>query len=63
MNKYAEDDLANGHGVTTVEEDYFETRDFTINEVMVADNKIIISKDCLLDTVRGILRITDFEKK
>lgn len=61
--KYSPDDLKNGHGVENLEEDYFETRDFTINELLVTNNKIILTKDCLLDTARGIIRFTDYEKR
>ena len=61
--KYSPEDLRNGHGVENLEEDYFETRDFTINELLVSNNKIILTKDCLLDTVRGVIRFTDYEKR
>lgn len=61
--KYSPDDNEQGHGVTTIADDYFNTRDFTINEVIVEGEKITLTKDCLLDTVRGIVRFTDYEKK
>lgn len=63
MAKYSPDDFSRGHGVSDVSDAYFSTRDFTINELLVADKKLILSKDCLLDTVRGIVRITEYEKK
>lgn len=63
MEKYSPEDFAHGHGVSSVSDDYFSTRDFTINELLVAGNKLVLSKDCLLDTVRGVVRITDFEKQ
>lgn len=61
--KYSPDDYEKGHGVNTVDDEYFDTRDFTINELLIVANKIILTKACLLDTVRGIVRFTKFEKK
>ncbi|OGY92687.1 MAG: hypothetical protein A3H70_05000 [Candidatus Komeilibacteria bacterium RIFCSPLOWO2_02_FULL_48_11] len=60
---YSPEDYNNGHGVEELERDYFESRDFTINEVLVADNKIYVTKECLLDTVRRIVRFSNFEKR
>lgn len=57
--KYSPDDYDNGHGVQAITEDYFLNRDFTINEVVAFDNKILFTKQCLLDTVRGIVRFAD----
>jgi len=61
--KYSPDDLAHGYGVERLEDDYFETRDFTINEVLVLGNKILLTKQCLLDTLRQIVRVSDYEKR
>lgn len=62
--KYMEDDLiSGGYGVELIEDDYFSTRDFTINEVLVSGDSIKLTKECLLDTIRGIVRFADFEKK
>lgn len=63
--QYMSDDYAYGDGVEIIEnkEEYFDTRDLTINEILATDDKIIISKECLADTVRHILRITEFEKE
>lgn len=61
--QYMPDDFKHGYGVKEIDEDYFETRDFTINEVLFFQNKIFLSKECLLDTVRGIIRFTNHEKK
>jgi len=57
------DDLEFGHGVETLEEDYFLSRDFTWNEVLYVNGQVIFSKQCLLDTVRNIVRISEHEKK
>jgi hypothetical protein len=59
---YADEDLQNGHGVETLEENYFQSRDFTINEVLVVNNVILLSKQALLDTLRSIIRFSEFEK-
>ncbi|NTU66970.1 MAG: hypothetical protein HGB08_03540 [Candidatus Moranbacteria bacterium] len=61
--KYSEEDFLNGHGIEKLEQEYFETRDFTMNEVLVYDGRIYLTKQCLLDTVRRIIRFADFEKK
>ncbi len=60
---YMPDDWAFGHGIEALEEDYFATRDFTWNEILYADGQITCSKQCLLDTIRNIVRIADFEKR
>lgn len=60
--RYMPDDFANGYGVEGLEEDYFETRDFTLNEVYFDGKNIVASKQCLLDTMRRVVRITNFEK-
>lgn len=56
-------DFEKGYGVEKLENDYFQTRDFTINEVLVEGNYIYCTKQCLLDHARGIIRFTDYEKK
>jgi len=61
--KYSPEDFENGYGVEGLEEDYFESRDFTLNELIVNKNEIILTKECLLDTARGIIRFSDYEKK
>lgn len=61
--EYCPEDLEDGgHGVEKLALNYFETRDFTINELLVVGNKIILTKNCLLDTVRGIIRFSSYEK-
>jgi hypothetical protein len=57
------EDLKHNHGVEALKENYFQTRDFTINEVLVHDGSIYLTKACLLDTLRGIIRFSEFEKK
>lgn len=61
--KYSPEDLAHSYGVEPLKHDYFKTRDFTINELLVVDDKIYLTKQCLLDTIRGIIRFCDFQKK
>lgn len=60
---YMPDDLEFGYGVETLEEDYFSSRDFTWNEVLYTDGQVVCSKQCLLDTVRNVVRISDYEKQ
>lgn len=59
--KYSAEDYAHGHGVQELAPDYFKTRDFTINETLVYGDWIYVTKDCLFDTLRRILRFTDYE--
>jgi len=60
---YMPDDLEFGYGVETLEEDYFSSRDFTWNEVLYTDGQVVLSKQCLLDTVRNVVRIAEYEKQ
>lgn len=59
---YMPDDFDFGYGVEVLEEDYFSSRDFSWNEVLYADGKVTCSKQCLLDTVRNIVRIAEYER-
>ncbi len=63
LNAVAPQEAAIGAHIeeTTIEE-YFATRDFTINEVLATDTDIIATKQCILDTIRHIIRITPFER-
>lgn len=58
------DDYQHGNGVEAIAdvETYLSTRDLTVNELYADDEQIVASAQCVLDTVRGILRITDYEK-
>jgi hypothetical protein len=57
------DDLEFGYGVEMLEEDYFSSRDFTWNEILYADGQVVCSKQCLLDTMRNVVRISEYEKQ
>ncbi len=61
--KYMPDDFANNYGAEKLEEDYFETRDFTFNEVLYDGKKIQATKEAVLDLYQQRIRITDFEKQ
>ena len=63
--EYMPEDFETDHGVEKILDlnEYFNTRDFTINEVMVYEGEVIASKQCLLDTARRIIRITKHERK
>lgn len=62
---YLGNDFKDGYGVDNESslESYFTTRDITINEVIYVDGKIFFTKQCLLDTVRSIIRLTEYEKE
>jgi hypothetical protein len=62
--KYMPDDAATGHGVEHIEniDEYFRTRDLSINEVLATDTEIVATKQCILDTLRRIIRITPWER-
>lgn len=51
------------HGVEQLTQNYFTTRDMTINEVLATDEQIQVTKQGLLDTVRNIIRPTQYELK
>ena len=59
--KYCPEDLHFGHGIEKLEDNYFESRDFTLNEVLVHGKDIYVTKECLLDTIRGIVSLSRYE--
>ena len=60
--KYMPDDYAYGHGIKSETLDqYFKTRDFTINQCLIADGKLIISDLAQNDFQENIIRPTYFE--
>ena len=63
--KYMPDDYQQGHGVEVITsvQAYLDSRDFTINEVLVYGDILYVTRACILDTVRHIVRVTDFEKR
>jgi hypothetical protein len=61
--QYMTEDYSHGHGISPLGVDYFETRDFTRNEVLFDGQDIFCTKECLLDTVRKIIRFSQREKK
>jgi hypothetical protein len=61
--RYMPEDFSHGYGVKKETEEYFETRDFTINQVFATREAIHCTKQCLLDTLRGVLRFTEYEKR
>lgn len=56
-------DSSHGHGIDTVvdKENYFATRDLTLNEVLATDTEITATRACIVDSVRHIIRATKFE--
>lgn len=61
--RYMPEDYAHGHGVKNETVEYFETRDFTINQVFATNESVYCTMQCLLDTLRGVIRITEFERQ
>ncbi len=60
--QFMPDDNQHGHGIDSdYLDDYFESRDFTINEVLVVDGKIIASPSCIKDLRDKVVRPTDWE--
>lgn len=60
--RYMPDDFVHGHGVESLENNYFTTRDFTLNEVLFDGRKILCTRECLTDLLRNIVRFTNYEK-
>ncbi len=62
--KYMPQDFEFGDGVEPVEDqgEYLKTRDFTINEVYVHGSKIVATEQCIKDTMRNIIRVTEHER-
>lgn len=60
--KYMPDDYAFGHGIRNDTIDYyFKSRDFTINQSLIMDGKLIISDFAYNDFQENIIRPTYFE--
>lgn len=60
--KYMPDDYAFGHGMGNDTLDhYFKTRDFTINQSLIKDGKLIVSNFAYNDFQENIIRPTYFE--
>ena len=59
---YMPDDYAFGHGIgLDTLEDYFSTRDFTINECLIKDGKLLVSELVENDFKENIIRPTYYE--
>lgn len=60
--EFMPDDWNYGHGIRTeTMDEYFSTRDFTINECLVIGNKLILSTDAEADFRDHIIRPTEYE--
>lgn len=60
--RYMFDDYSFGHGIEDdTLENYFQTRDFTINQSLIMDGKLIISDFAYNDFQENIIRPTYFE--
>lgn len=61
--KFMPDDYAFGHGVRNdTLEHYFKTRDFTVNQSLIKDGKLIVSNFAYNDFQENIIRPTYFER-
>lgn len=60
--EYMPDDYSHGYGVESLGDNYFSTRDFTLNEVLYDGHKVVCTRQCLTDLLRNIVRFTDYEK-
>lgn len=58
-------DFTDGYQATVINSlnSYFKSRDFTLNKVLATDNEIFLTKQCLSDTIRGIIRLSDSERE
>ena len=61
-SKFMADDFARGNGVELVrsEQQYFNSRDLTVNEVFFLNNTLLASPFCILDTLSKTLRATRY---
>ena len=61
--KYMPDDYTFGHGIgNDTLENYFKTRDFTINQSLIKDGKLIVSDYAYNDFQENIIRPTYYER-
>ena len=58
---FMKDDANHGHGIEVLDsiEKYFQTRDITINEILILNNSIYFTLSCLTDLYNKILRPTE----
>ncbi len=58
---FMKDDSKHGHGIEVLEstENYFQTRDITINEILILNNSIYFTISCLTDLYNKVLRPTE----
>jgi len=62
-SKFMPEDFERGHGIEVVLDidEYFDSRDLTINEVFATDDYIYATPQCIKDTIRRIFRVSDNE--
>ncbi len=60
--KYMQDDYARGHGVRIESlAEYFSTRDFVLNEVLLLDDELITTPEALNDLEKKLVQPTQYE--
>ena len=62
--EFMPEDYEHGDGVEIIDErdQYLATRDFKLNEILATDDRVWFTEGALLDTLRHIIRPTEFEK-
>jgi hypothetical protein len=62
--EYMPDDNAYGHGIREeTKEQYFATRDLSINEILVVNNSIFMSDQAVYDLEHKVVRLTSNERE
>lgn len=62
--KYMPDDFTYGHGIQTERiEDYFGSRDLTINQCLLSGNRLLMTRAAYDDFQENIIRPTYYEKR
>lgn len=63
--EFMPEDFKHGYGVEQIRslQEYFQTRDLTINELYATDEEVVATQECIKDTVRRIIRLSEFERK
>lgn len=63
--KYSPDDAAHNHGVQQLGDmdQYFGSRDFTMNQLLVVDGKLIMTSEAARDFKDGVIQLTPYEHR
>ena len=63
--QFMPDDYEHGHGAQEIGsvDDYMNSRDFTMNQVILQGNRLTITKRAIDDISRGIIRVAKYDEK